>query len=86
MVYFTDWRQGGVVAVTKTEPTKPTVLIHGVDKMYSLKVYDVEEQPSDGKGCEKLIKKTELYKRIFQLKKKRNEFSMAIVLDHRSPV
>ncbi len=61
MVYFTDWRQGGVVAVTKTDPTKPTVLIHGVDKMYSLKVYDTEEQPTDGKETVKYVTNMQIF-------------------------
>ena len=48
VVYFTDWRQGGLVAVQRTDPETAVIMRRGVDKMYAIKVYDKDEQPADG--------------------------------------
>ena len=49
VVYFTDWRQGGIVAVQRSDPSTATIMRKGVDKMYSIRVYDQDEQPVSGK-------------------------------------
>ena len=48
-MYFTDWRQGGIVAVQRSDPSTATIMRKGVDKMYSIRVYDQDEQPVSGK-------------------------------------
>ena len=49
VVYFTDWRQGGIVAIQRSDPSTATIMRSGVDKMYSIRVYDKDEQPVRGK-------------------------------------
>ena len=48
LLYFTDWRQGGIVAVRRSDPSTAKVMRRGVDKMYALRVYDKDEQPISG--------------------------------------
>ena len=54
VVYFSDWRQIGVIAVPKTNPTSGVILRHGVTKLYSLKVFDKDEQPISGRTFDAL--------------------------------